>query len=132
MNREPHKENAQVESSSVQVGGSTTWHVKHNNYKQWCIFSPDGRWTMQPVGMISADEARDICERAVGNAEPHVYPTSGACSYPSDAYARGAEVERKAWIDHIDTLIESLLEGLMTDSDLDEIDRLKMSADRST
>ncbi|NOV17848.1 hypothetical protein E5S70_17495 [Ensifer adhaerens] len=51
---------ADSEPVSVPEG----WTLRHDNFKRWCIFGPDDRWYMQPVGMITADEARIICECA--------------------------------------------------------------------
>ncbi|RAS13503.1 hypothetical protein [Ensifer adhaerens] len=51
---------ADSEPVSVPEG----WALRHDNFKRWCIFGPDDRWYMQPVGMITADEARIVCERA--------------------------------------------------------------------
>jgi len=38
-------------------------HIQHTNGKRWCIESADGRWTIQPEGQITADEARALCGR---------------------------------------------------------------------
>ncbi len=44
------------------------WMLIDDNGKRWRICDPTGRWVMQPEGVITADEARTICETAMGTA----------------------------------------------------------------
>lgn len=53
---------------------------------------------------------------------------SAIALYTADALLSARESERKAVRDHIDTLSESLQEGLMTDAGLSRMDRAKMKA----
>lgn len=42
------------------------WMLMNDNGKRWRICGPAGRWVMKPEGAITADEARTICEAAMG------------------------------------------------------------------
>lgn len=44
------------------------WMLMNDNGKKWRICGPAGRWVMKPEGAITADEARTICETAMGTA----------------------------------------------------------------
>lgn len=44
------------------------WTIENTNGKQWRIVSPDGQWSMQPEGEITADQARQICELVTRSA----------------------------------------------------------------
>lgn len=44
------------------------WTIENTNGKQWRIVSPDGKWTMQPEGEITAEDARTICELVTRSA----------------------------------------------------------------
>lgn len=46
------------------------WMLMNDNGKRWRICGPAGRWIMKPEGAITADEARTICETAMGTALP--------------------------------------------------------------
>lgn len=47
------------------------WMLMNDNGKRWRICGPAGRWVMKPEGAITADEARTICETAMGTALAH-------------------------------------------------------------
>jgi len=44
------------------------WMLMNDNGKRWRICGPAGRWVMKPEGAITSDEARTICETAMGTA----------------------------------------------------------------
>lgn len=44
------------------------WTLANDAGKRWRIVGPDGRWEMQPIGFVSAEEAKSVCETAMGTA----------------------------------------------------------------
>ncbi|MCL8385811.1 hypothetical protein [Xanthobacter aminoxidans] len=46
--------------------GRAGWILMNDDGKRWRICGPAGRWVMKPEGAITADEARAICETAMG------------------------------------------------------------------
>lgn len=72
------------------------WEVENRNGKQWRIVGPGGQWTMQPQGLITADEAKAICLRAVGKLEPtHCHKKRGS-KYVLLGYGR---MQAERWFD---------------------------------
>lgn len=94
------------------------WTLRHDNFKRWCIFGPDDRWYMQPVGMITADEAKSVCERAIRHA-PQTEEVPEAVSAirraitlidamrmndPNEPVSDAGHVASDLWTDEVDKL----------------------------
>jgi hypothetical protein len=71
--RESQGQPTDAEPRSTEPGEAVSkagWTLSSDNYKRWMIVGPDGLWTMQPVGMISASEAEAICRATLAKSSP--------------------------------------------------------------
>jgi len=76
--KQPWSEQPVYAHPTPQPSGPVQAHIEHTNGKRWRIESADGRWTIQPEGKITADEARVLCERilsALTAGEPAQVPS---------------------------------------------------------